>query len=231
MTECYNCGSTAHLSRSCSRAQKYSRCRVCNNVCVGEHSHKSICTNKDFVSKVLDTSTVIEPMNILEIGFSGIESVFVADSSIEKAVLYTPIFVSNASLLIYKNDRKRLQISSVGRPSDDDKITLSIMDKAEKVCASISIGKNSMEVNQRYKVFETGIVQFNITNDGRVALSKELNIKVVAEKPFKMTIYKFGLRIPFEVHPNGVILLDPIAGKIAEMGAQDEENLPLEPLV
>lgn len=222
MSDCYNFGSRAHISRLCPDPQRYSRCCVCRNVCVNVHSHKALCTNKDFVSKVIDPSTVFEPTSLLQIGFSGITAVSIVDGEFERAVSTTPVFVPNANLLVYKNDRNHLQISSVG-VSNADIFTLGVMDQAGNVRASISVGKNTFEVNHRYKISDTGAVQFNISNDGRATLSKDLNVKVIAQEKFKLTIYKFGLKIAFEVHQNAAILLDPLAEKL--------DDIMVEPIV
>lgn len=67
----FNCHSNRHFSRDCNQPQQFSRCAVCNLVCASSNSHKNWCTNRDFISRMLQPGvTVFKTKIIAEIGWN-----------------------------------------------------------------------------------------------------------------------------------------------------------------
>lgn len=176
MSGCYNCQSLLHRSRDCDKRQRFTRCPVCDNVCVGPNSHKIWCTNKSFVSQLIDTASTVAITMHLKIGFKGVSNVFVADGE-NYVPINGPLFVANFNGFIYKEE-KRL-VCAVTNPATES-VRLNIIDGQGNAFMHLELFDDAFIVNDRYRIHDDGSIEYNPFNMGLVQDAQSIKLKVEA---------------------------------------------------
>lgn len=213
MAGCYLCHSPSHFARDCDQLpQEFSRCILCGGVCSSGKSHRFWCPNKGFVSRWLKVGeTVVNTKIIAEIGFRNVKNVLIMDIGGDKQISETPLFISNAHLILYKKGKRLVLASYV---SDEIPTHVNIFDADNNALVHPNISKQSVIVNERYQI-EDDVVTYNTATNGRVVDKNQLRIKVISADSIFRThmIINNGL-FEFDVHPTGVVFVDPVAQRL-----------------
>lgn len=212
--ECYICHSNRHFARDCIQPQQFSRCAVCNSVCTSSNSHKNWCTNRDFVSRLLQPgATVFKTKIIAEIGFQNVNNVRVMDNGCEMPIDETPLFVSNAHLMVFKSG-KRIALASY--VSDKNPTHVNIFDEHNNAVMHAEIGKRSAIVNERYRINGEDIT-CKAASTERIIDKKQLRIKVNSNDMFfRIRLFLDDNLFEFVVCPTGTIYVDPLMRKYVD---------------
>lgn len=170
----YNCNSTEHLSKFCTKPQKYSRCPNCKNVCFSEFSHKNNCRSTNFISEeyspvapddILARNAVFEGQYemAIEIAIKSIENIHVFNDGMEadasdsilhvEADIYIERVRKNAfakAKLGWNGDLSKVIVVAEKRPSGE-------LEKLVKIL----VGKNSIKVNKNFQLLQDGSVNYD----------------------------------------------------------------------
>lgn len=151
---------------------------------------------------------------ILELDIPNADAFYVVDGTIEKLLTKSPIFIANANMFVYINDRNRIGIYSILHNNDSH--CINIVDSSGNVRMNATIYNDAFEINQRYRIREDGTVMYNVLNEGNMTDSVALRLKVMENTTvFKALVYKFN-RWDFDLYPAGALLLDPLQEKLRE---------------
>lgn len=199
---CFNCGSGNHFSKNCNLPQKFSRCAVCKNVCTNDNSHKVFCTNKTFVSQLLDPETIAKGLNI-EFSFKGVRNVSVIDRQTIKKITTVPLFVVANNSFVYKREKR--MICSL----QSEHAYITFIGNAEAIM-SIELNETSFIVNGRYRFGLHGTIEYYTENMGTIGNDgRGLRLKLDHSNEFAINIIRFGEH-EFKGFENGVLFMDPL---------------------
>lgn len=196
MASCFNCGSDQHFSRNCDKPQRFTRCPLCDNVCTGENSHKIWCTQRQFVSQLLDPSQPVVPPGLLfRIGFNGVTRLVLVDTE-EKPISNVPLFLPTANVVVYK-DGSRVVVASFG---DKEEINLNVLDKHNTPVVFAEISNNALTVNDRYNI-NNGNVRYDATDGNAIVRQGDFALKAYSEDTiFKTRFYLNSGAFTFDVY-------------------------------
>lgn len=204
---CYNCGSSLHLSAQCMERQKYTRCPSCNKVAQTAERHDRYCPSKQFKSQVIiNKDTVFELRPLLRLEFQDIEDLFtVHDVNRELEIRDVPMWLSLIESYVARDSDRSLVISG-SRPMTRQ---LVILDKNDTAVVSFVHDENCLVVNGRYNVYQNGWISYrtDVRNDIDPAMVF-IKLKSTA-KVFKMRVHCFEKKYVFDVYPIGAIFRDP----------------------
>lgn len=197
---------SSHLSQNCPLPQVYTRCIVCDNVCLRSQSHKIDCSNKNFRSNLLSPET-ISGRSIIEFGFRGVQNVSLVDGQSVKEISSVPIFIFNYKCFVFKRRKCLVCFLPCGIPQ------ITFVGNTNEFM-TIKPENNSFIVNDRYRYHEHGTLEFNPDNMGLVESSgRGLRFELIHSEDFAIRVIKFGV-IEFKGFDNGVLFIDPLANNL-----------------
>lgn len=99
---CYNCGKLdAHISDNCREPPRFTKCRGCKKMCTCEASHKPSCTNKSFVSSLIEDDMIRSTNTLASFELSVHNVKFGLPQSIDSS-LELPIILTSKMLFVTK---------------------------------------------------------------------------------------------------------------------------------
>lgn len=207
---CFNCGKTSHFSRNCREIQKFTRCYICNRVCVSTASHFELCSNKDFVSTEINrqqsahSSTIVGQI-CLQLP-DGVD-IFVMDT-VQTKMRSSPIFLLQNYSILTKSGGQ-ITYSQLFR-KDGRRAHMSICNRNNVTIFSVVFELKKFEVNERIIIRDTKVVEFDRYQLGRATVSKDVHLKIDTVDAFNIRINKFGVHDFLVNAQNGVFYVDPM---------------------